>query len=398
MREQEPSYTPGRIIEELTQGKPYVFVVMPYKSKALLFKRIEDVVWKAVGLRTIRADQVPAAGQDLLAKVHLLIERAELVIAEISIPRENVFYEVGYAVGVQKPPLLLIEEGVDVPTDLKGRELISYSDTPEAMEVFDRRLSEHLRMRVNSQIPLLRDMLEADIPSPAYVVASPRYPGKDTRIRGQVWDQRTFGDNLGVMGLISAFGCILGEGGGVELVSAQYCPPDLLSQPYNLYLIGSPKSNPPVREMLERLQGGRDPNWTFGAMPGKRAVGDYPTALYRTRGAETVMVEGRTESLGKEGAIVHVMDHGIIVRGPHPDHPGRLVMVLAGPHSLGTGAACLAATRSVFIQQIKGALPRGADIADKKLTFWVLVRGEVSPRDWLLDMEGVKVLDAGVYE
>jgi hypothetical protein len=110
------------------------------------------------------------------------------------------------------------------------------------------------------------------------------------------------------------------------------------------------------------------------------------------------MVEGRTESLGQEGAKVHVMDHGIIVRGPHPDHPGRLVMVLAGPHSLGTGAACLAATRSVFIQQIKAALPRGVDIADKKRTFWVLVRGEVSPRDSLLDMEGVSIVEAGVYD
>jgi hypothetical protein len=398
MRGEEPSYTPGRIIEELTQGKPYVFVAMPFNSRWPLFERIERAVWQAVGLRAIRADQVPGAGQDLLAKVHLLIERAELVIAEISEPRENVFYEVGYAVGVQKPPLLLIEEGVGVPTDLKGRELISYSGSRQAMEIFDKRLSEHLRARVHSQIPLLRDMLEADMPSPAYVVASPRYPGQDTRIRGQVWDRRTFGDNLGVIGLISAFGCILGEGGGVELVSAQYCPPDLLSQPYNLYLIGSPKSNPPVREMLQCLQGGRGPNWTFGAVPGESEFGDYKTALYRTHNGHTVMVEGRTESLGQEGAKVHVMDHGIIVRGPHPDHPGRLVMVLAGPHSLGTGAACLAATRSVFIQQIKAALPRGVDIADKKRTFWVLVRGEVSPRDSLLDMEGVSILEAGVYD
>jgi hypothetical protein len=327
-----------------------------------------------------------------------LIERAELVIAEISVPSANVFYEVGYAVAMQKPPLLVIEEGVEVPTDLKGLSVIQYSGSREAMEIFDRRLSEHLRARVNSQIPLLRDMLEADIPSPAYIVASPRYPGKDTRIRGQVWDQRTFGDNLGVIGLISAFGCILGEGGGVELVSGQYSPPDLLSQPYNLYLIGSPKSNPPVREMLQRLQGGRGPNWEFGALPGESEFGDYKTALYRTHDAQRVIVEGKTESLGQERAIVHVMDHGVIVRGPHPDHPGHLVMVLAGPHSLGTGAACLAATRSPFIQQIKAALPRGVDIADKKSTFWVLVRGEVSPRDWLLDMEGVTVVEAGVYE
>jgi len=398
MRKESSSYTLGHIVEELTQGKPYVFVVMPYKSRCDFFVHIREVVRQAVGLAAIRADDVHGAGHDLLAKIHLLIERAELVIAEISTPSANVFYEVGYAVGVQKPLLLLVEEGVDVPTDLKGREVISYGGSREAMEVFDKRLADHLRSRVNAQIALLRDMLEADIPTPAYIVASPRYPGKDSRIRAQAYDQRTFGDNLGVLGLISAFGCIMGEGRGVELVSGQYSPPDLLSRPLNLYLIGSPKSNPPVREMLQRLQKGREPNWTLGAFPGEKEEGDYLTALYRTKSGQVELVEGRTEYLGTEGALIHVMDHGIIVRGPHPDYPGRLVMVLAGPHSLGTGAACLAATRSPLIQQIKAALPVGVDIADKRRTLWVLVRGEISQRDTLLDMEGVSVLEAGIYE
>lgn len=398
MRKEEPSYALGHIVEELTHGKPYVFVAMPYKSKWDFYVHIREVVRQAVGLAAIRADDVPGAGQDLLAKIHLLIERAELVIAEISTPSANVFYEVGYAVGTQKPLLLLIEEGVDVPTDLKGRETIQYGGSRDQMEVLDKRLSEHLRSRLNSQIALLRDMLEADIPTPAYIVASPRYPGKDTRIRGQVWDQRTFGDNLGVLGLISAFGCILGEGGGVELVSGQYCPPDLQSRDYNLYLIGSPKSNPPVREMIQRLQQGRSPDWTFGALPGESEFGDYKTALYRTHDGQRVMIEGRMESWGQEHAMVDVMDHGLIVRGPHPDHPGRLVLILAGPHSLGTGAACLAATRSPFIQQIKAKLPDGVDIADKQRTIWVLVRGEVSKRDALLDIEGVSIVEAGAYD
>lgn len=398
MSRKESSYALGHIVEELTQGKPYVFVVMPYKSRWDFFVHIREVVRQAVGLVAIRADDVHGAGHDLLAKIHLLIERAELVIAEISTPSANVFYEVGYAVGVQKPLLLLVEEGVDVPTDLKGREVISYGGSREAIEVFDKRLADHLRARLNSQIALLRDMLEADIPTPAYIVASPRYPGKDSRIRAQAYDQRTFGDNLGVLGLISAFGCIMGEGRGVELVSGQYSPPDLLSRPLNLYLIGSPKSNPPVREMLQRLQKGREPNWTLGAFPGEKEEGDYLTALYRTTNGQIELVEGRTEYLGTEGALIHVMDHGIIVRGPHPDYPGRLVMVLAGPHSLGTGAACLAATRSPLIQRIKAALPANVDIADKRRTLWVLVRGEISRRDALLDMEGVSVLKAGVYE
>jgi predicted nucleotide-binding protein len=52
--------------------------------------------------------------------------RAELVIADISEPNENVFYELGYAAGMRKQILLIAEKGVMVPTDLKGLQLIEY--------------------------------------------------------------------------------------------------------------------------------------------------------------------------------------------------------------------------------------------------------------------------------
>jgi len=45
-------------------------------------------------------------------------------------------------------------------------------------------------------------------------------------------------------------------------------------------------------------------------------------------------------------------DYGLIIRGPHPRRDGRIAMVLAGTRSLGTGAACLAATRLSLIENI----------------------------------------------
>ena len=30
------------------------------------------------------------------------------------------------------------------------------------------------------------------------------------------------------------------------------------------------------------------------------------------------------------GPLIHKEDYGIIVRGPHPHHPGRMVLVMAG--------------------------------------------------------------------
>lgn len=398
MAEQEASRAIGNIILEMTGGRPYIFMIMPYDAAWDFFEHVRDVVERSVGLACIRADQIPASGHDLLTKIHLLTERAELVIAEISEPKPNVFYEVGYAVAADRPILLLIRKGVGVPTDLMGREVIQYGTSREEMQVFDRNLADHLSLRVTSQVAVLRDMLEADIPRPAYIVASPKYPGADSRIRGQVYDKRTFGDNLGVLGLLSAFGSFAGEGTGVELISAQYRPPDLLELPLNLYLIGSGKTNPATDVMLEQLQQEREPNWYFGPRPGEKKEGDWRVRLFRRRGGDAEYVKGEAERHGRERGIVHTVDHGIIVRGPHPEHPGRLVMVLAGAHSLGTGAACLAATRSPLIKQIEEKLPEGVRIAEKDRTIWALARGQVNERDWLLDVEGVSIVEAGVYD
>jgi hypothetical protein len=394
------SYALGNVLQELTKGRPFVFVIMAYKSGFPLYERIAAVVQAEVRLACIRADHVSGSGHDLLAKIHLLIERAELIIAEITERSPNVFYEIGYAVAQQKPLLLLIRKGKGVPTDLKGRELIEFRETKEGMELFDHRLREHLSVRVNSRVALLRDMLEAEYPRPAFIVASPRYPSPtQARIKGQIYDHRTFGDNLGVRGLISAFGSMFGETDGVELVSAQYGPPDLLKRDVNLYLIGSQKVNPTSGAMLAALQKQFEPRWSFGPFPQHQpTTGDWRVALYRTDGGKASPLLGAMKKWGKSRELIHSEDYGIIVRGPHPHCRGRMVLIMAGAHSLGTGAACLAATRSVLIRQIKDALPGGVDFADRNRTFWVLVKGKSSEKDRLLDEAGVKVVEAGCWE
>ena len=379
-----------------TSGKPYTFVVMPFGSRFDTFTVVERAVERAVGLSCIRADDIKAAGYDLLGKVQLAIGRAELVIVDISEPSQNVFYELGYAAGIRKPILLIAEKGVLVPTNLKGLLLIEYEpprDRTKA-ETFSNNLQAELQSRVNTQVALLKDMLLGESPLPAYICAHPKHPSSNARIRRQVYDRRTFGDNLGILGLLSAFGAIFGETTNVDLVSAQYHAPDLLDRDVNLYLIGSSKVNPATPTMLRRLVRDREPKWEFVPASGK---GDYTVSLYRTERGATNEVTGKIgPSPLVEGSRVHTEDCGIVVRGPHPDHPNRLVLVMAGAHSIGSGAACLTATKSFLIQQIKQKLPEGV-LADKQRTFWALVRGKMNDKDGMLDVEGVKVEEAGVY-
>jgi hypothetical protein len=349
------------------------------------------VVQQEAGLGCIRADDISGSGFDLLEKIHIAIEKAELVIAEVSDKNPNVFYELGYAVGIQKPVLLLAQAGIDMPSDLRGRELILHSEDKHGVQKFTRDLSDHIHQRLNSQVALLRDMLESEQPQPVFIVAGPKYPTPGSRILGQARDERTFGDNLGVLGLVSAFGSIFGETNNIELVSGQYCSPELPERDVNLFLIGSPRVNVLVDGILKSIQYGSQLNWKFSPTSGAATLGSGAVTLYRVQGDNVSEIVGQTKPyLDSE---MYTEDYGIIVRAPHPKFPARFVMVIAGAHSLGTGAACLAATRSALIQRIKLKI----DIAQRKQAFWVLVKGIVSGQDGLLDVEGVSVEDAGLF-
>src|SRR3954454_18082348 len=112
----------GHIIQDFTEGRPFVFMIMDYDEEwGGFYGKVKRLVEADTGLKCVRADDVRSSGHDLLQKVHLLIDRADLVVAEGSTPSENVFYEVGYTIGKGKPLLLLAETRREIPTDLKGR-------------------------------------------------------------------------------------------------------------------------------------------------------------------------------------------------------------------------------------------------------------------------------------
>lgn len=399
MENEAKSHVLGNTIQTLTGGRPYVFVIMPYDTGWSFYEHVRTVIADEVSLACIRADEVLASGHDLLAKIHLLIERADLVVAEVSTASPNVFYEVGYTVGIKKSVMLLIEGAGDVPTDLRGLEVIRYDGSQQGMAKFDIDFRQHLRLRTTSHVAQLKDMLAAESPLPAYVIASPRYPSgpHPRRVLGQPRDRRTFGDNLGIRGLITAFGSMVGENSEVELISASYCTGDIVERSASLYLIGSRKVNWVTGHMLELLQRGREPLWSIDPLPGEDGEDNWEAALYRTNGGDVQILPHKKRDTGGSEGVVPIEDYGIIVRGPHPSFPDRLITIMAGPHSLGTGAACIAATRSALIRRISELLPGSEGIVDKRGTFWVLVKGVASDEDELLDVDGVTVEEAGRY-
>jgi len=381
-------------IAQLTSGRRYCFVIMSYNGYLTFFEKSQSVVEADAGYACIRADQISGAGEDLRGKIQLAIDGASLVIADVSEPSPNIYYELGYAVARGKPVLVAAHDGVVLPTDLQGMEVMRWADSLPAMPNFLAALRAHLAP--HRDVSLVRAMLIPAEPAPSFILASPS-PPSPPYFRKDTIEKRTYGDHLGIVGILRAFGSIFGESIVPELVSAVPSTKDrplveLLGQDANYYLIGSPKVNGATGMFLEAMQAGRAPAWQFRLAPGEPPEGEFE--LVGTVDSNVVRSEHRKAAWPPEKPFG---DIGLIVRGPHPRFQNRMVTILAGPHSGGTGGACLAATNSKKIQVIADRLPQGVDLATRERTVWVQVRVEPA-EDHYISEAGVTIERVGVYE
>jgi hypothetical protein len=117
-------------------SKPHVFVAMPF-DEALddVFHYGIQAPVNAAGYLCERADLTAFTG-DILARIKARIETAALVIAELSGANPNVFLEVGYAWGKERPTILLVQDTQKLPFDVRGQRCLVYKrirDLEEAL-------------------------------------------------------------------------------------------------------------------------------------------------------------------------------------------------------------------------------------------------------------------------
>ncbi|MFO8081206.1 MAG: hypothetical protein R6V07_13020 [Armatimonadota bacterium] len=394
-------------VSESTGGKPFIFIIRKFDGEGLIACEAVQEVAEEFGLKCIDPEEAAAGGAiDLLDKIQQFIKRAEVVVAEVSSPSPNVFYEVGYANGIDKPTILLIRKGQEMPPDLSGRCFIEYQHNRASLQNLKERLRQELRMLLNSEVSALRSMLLSAHPLPAYILASPLRHGVGTvRDPRLTYEATTSGDNIGVRGLLSAFGKLVWEPSDVELLAAAHSPPNLLEKDASFYLIGSGKSNPRTPEAMAALQQGSGLTWNIEKSKPDH-VHDEPMLLYREeaqhrREYPAVAV---ADAADDPQLYPYAEDYGLLMRGPHPDYPdSRIMLVMAGAHSLGTGAACLAATKPELIRSISGRLEDlKCDLSDPGVGFWALVRGHLNRQDHTSDgamdppvLERVTIEDVG---
>lgn len=114
---------------------PEVFVVMPFSEpwSGAVFDEMFRPGVEDAGFEVSRGDSVVRVG-DLSTNVWRRITQAGVVVADVSVPNPNVYYEIGLADALGKPVLLFKQRGVALPADFGGVHYYEYDsgDLPTA--------------------------------------------------------------------------------------------------------------------------------------------------------------------------------------------------------------------------------------------------------------------------
>jgi hypothetical protein len=120
------------------------FVVMQFSDpNQSLYSDVIQTVIESYRLHAYHAGEVFGPGI-ILEDITSGIIEAKLVIAEITPPNQNVFYELGYAHALKKPTILLAETTKDLPFDISGYRCLFYENSIGGKRKVEEGLRKHL--------------------------------------------------------------------------------------------------------------------------------------------------------------------------------------------------------------------------------------------------------------
>jgi hypothetical protein len=123
------------------------FVIMPFSVPDLndLYEYfIEPVLREKCKLRPERGDDTLGSNA-IIEDIKESIQKARIIVADLTGRNPNVFYEVGIAHTLNKPVLLMTQSIDDVPFDLRHRRTLVYQYTPPGCKKLEKSLYENIQ-------------------------------------------------------------------------------------------------------------------------------------------------------------------------------------------------------------------------------------------------------------
>ena len=142
-----PGSHEAKSIQLLTRNpdaEPHIFIAYPFELEDHARFGIERPAHEAGFLARLIGDQVYTG--EILARIKRQIESAALVVALLTRANPNVYLEVGYAWGREKPTLLVAEEGEELRFDVAGYRAVKYVNITDLERKFKAELAELARI------------------------------------------------------------------------------------------------------------------------------------------------------------------------------------------------------------------------------------------------------------
>jgi hypothetical protein len=140
-RAEHPVVVRNFTIESL---KPKAFVVMQFSGEYDdMYHDVVKEICKDYQVNALRADEVSGPGL-IVGDVIREISESQLIIADITPANPNVYFEIGYALALKKPTVLLAKKGTPLPFDVAGFRVLFYEDTIGGKSRMEENLRRHL--------------------------------------------------------------------------------------------------------------------------------------------------------------------------------------------------------------------------------------------------------------
>lgn len=130
---------------EVNTTKRTCFVVMQFSDEYnMLYTDVIKPTCESYGYSVVRADDYYTSGL-IIDDITKSIKESALIIADITPDNPNVFYEVGFAHGIDKPTILLSDRKREkLPFDLSGFRTLFYDNSIGGKSIIEERLCKHL--------------------------------------------------------------------------------------------------------------------------------------------------------------------------------------------------------------------------------------------------------------
>jgi hypothetical protein len=150
--ERQPSSepTPEVVAKQIAESNA-AFIIMSFADQNFGFIPIVDIHraikrgCEAVGVRAQRSDEVEHSGS-ITALLLDQIRRHRFLISDLTHERPNVYYEIGYAHGLEKEVVLTAQKGTQIHFDIASYNVIFYTSATDLED----RIVKRLQARINN--------------------------------------------------------------------------------------------------------------------------------------------------------------------------------------------------------------------------------------------------------